>query len=420
MNASLSFGPTFSFQYINRWDAITAAFLPDFAEPSVCNLSSQSEILESFLTQLYSWHQTHKDIFVGPNTKIVVNVVNVDELQVLLFDFDYSCTDWLNVAVFNYLATDPENLSKLTGRYTINACFPSLEAILQLFINSFHPPPQARLGYTKQNQLYALYQLDPKRLMACLRKVTGLEQPQLSFVDRDGANDLQKYQQMRCKPSFLKGNNKARAEHRLQELLQLVSLHSYEGIRDMIEQQATVFVDIGGEQGDFAHAIAQWKPVQSYCVEVQNWYSRTHEPVYMDVEYKYVTTNRLPFEDCSIDFVSVLQVLHHVEQVTDMLREIYRVLKDGGLLFIREHDCVCLEDQLTIDIEHKLYEAVLKKNLEFVGLYKAQYFSQRYLFSLLMSLGFELVNHSVPTGVSKSYQVLFVKTKLKHKPESKY
>jgi ubiquinone/menaquinone biosynthesis C-methylase UbiE len=45
---------------------------------------------------------------------------------------------------------------------------------------------------------------------------------------------------------------------------------------------------------------------------------------------------RLPFRDQSFDFVYVSHVLHHAEDHVAALREMYRVLRPGGVLFLTE------------------------------------------------------------------------------------
>jgi len=42
--------------------------------------------------------------------------------------------------------------------------------------------------------------------------------------------------------------------------------------------------------------------------------------------------DKLPFEDNSFDVVSLMAVLEHLEKPLDILREIHRVLKNGGVL----------------------------------------------------------------------------------------
>lgn len=46
----------------------------------------------------------------------------------------------------------------------------------------------------------------------------------------------------------------------------------------------------------------------------------------------------LPFEDASFDFVFARQVLHHAQDLSQLCREIYRVLRPGGIFIaVRDH-----------------------------------------------------------------------------------
>lgn len=40
----------------------------------------------------------------------------------------------------------------------------------------------------------------------------------------------------------------------------------------------------------------------------------------------------------SVDLVTCFMVLHHIETLDDTLRELARVINEGGYLYIREHD----------------------------------------------------------------------------------
>jgi ubiquinone/menaquinone biosynthesis C-methylase UbiE len=56
-----------------------------------------------------------------------------------------------------------------------------------------------------------------------------------------------------------------------------------------------------------------------------------------NIEIRQMTfqdSDRLPFEDASIDVVTMLAVLEHIEAEADILQEIYRVLKPGGQLLL--------------------------------------------------------------------------------------
>ena len=43
--------------------------------------------------------------------------------------------------------------------------------------------------------------------------------------------------------------------------------------------------------------------------------------------------------DNRVDLITCLTVLHHVPHLDDMLAELVRILRPGGYLIVREHDC---------------------------------------------------------------------------------
>ena len=70
---------------------------------------------------------------------------------------------------------------------------------------------------------------------------------------------------------------------------------------------------------------------------------------------------KISIADNSFDMILVLQTLHHVVDLDLKLKEIYRILKPGGLLLLREHDCRNVYIAQLIDIEHMLYSIVYEK-----------------------------------------------------------
>ena len=49
-------------------------------------------------------------------------------------------------------------------------------------------------------------------------------------------------------------------------------------------------------------------------------------------------------------------VLHHVENIDNLLREMNRIVKKGGFIYLVEHDTFTDIDKMLVDIEHALYE----------------------------------------------------------------
>ena len=55
-------------------------------------------------------------------------------------------------------------------------------------------------------------------------------------------------------------------------------------------------------------------------------------------DYIRVVDNKIDLPDNSVDLITCLVCIHHFTEILEMFSEIRRVLKPGGLLFIREHD----------------------------------------------------------------------------------
>lgn len=88
-------------------------------------------------------------------------------------------------------------------------------------------------------------------------------------------------------------------------------------------------------------------------------------------------------DDCSLEFpdgsmflVTCLMSLHHIPDQTRTIAEIYRVLRPGGILLLREHDAASAGFKTVLDIMHGLYSLVWSKPAEdpdFLETYSAEY-----------------------------------------------
>lgn len=81
----------------------------------------------------------------------------------------------------------------------------------------------------------------------------------------------------------------------------------------------------------------------------------------------------------SIDLVVALMSLHHVEDQDNMIKEIHRVLRPGGFVLIREHDCPDDDYGNVLDIMHGLYSLVWSnpiQDINFLETYSSTYRSR--------------------------------------------
>lgn len=95
-------------------------------------------------------------------------------------------------------------------------------------------------------------------------------------------------------------------------------------------------VDVGGGYGricpilkDFADQVTLAEP-SSQQLDIAKEFLKGN----MGIDMVLAQADKLPFEDESIDLVTVVRVIHHLPDPTEEFAEIARVLKPGGYLFI--------------------------------------------------------------------------------------
>ncbi len=99
----------------------------------------------------------------------------------------------------------------------------------------------------------------------------------------------------------------------------------------------------------------------------------------------------VPFGDGVFDVVLIHMVLHHVVRGwRELLENIYRVMKKGGVLIVEEHD---FNNELMnefIDVYHFLYELIgsVEFGVEYYNSYEVRRFRKEELVGALQDIGF--------------------------------
>ena len=113
------------------------------------------------------------------------------------------------------------------------------------------------------------------------------------------------------------------------------------------------YLDIGCGNGKItAHMKTLLGVDCAYCVEANK---ESHNA---DIKYDYIdndTPIKLNYTDGQFDLITAYMSLHHVNRLDEMIVELGRVLKDDGILFIKEHDCWNAFDAMLIDVEHAIF-----------------------------------------------------------------
>jgi ubiquinone/menaquinone biosynthesis C-methylase UbiE len=129
------------------------------------------------------------------------------------------------------------------------------------------------------------------------------------------------------------------------------------------------------------------------------------KPPKIPVTFNFVQLNpdntTLPAENNSNQLITCFMVLHHLKNQEEYIKEFSRVLRTGGILFIREHDIQGDTDhdgKLFIDMIHGFYEVVWAKtgeqeNPDYVKNYFANYKNRANWTSIIESNGFKRISN---------------------------
>lgn len=101
-------------------------------------------------------------------------------------------------------------------------------------------------------------------------------------------------------------------------------------------------------------------------------------------------------EASTYDLATCIFSIHHFGNLVAMLTQIARIVKPGGLLFIKEHDCWNAIDAMMVDIEHGLF---MTANSETITDNHTLHFKNHVGWAqTLRAVGFELVHMSYFCG----------------------
>jgi SAM-dependent methyltransferase len=112
-------------------------------------------------------------------------------------------------------------------------------------------------------------------------------------------------------------------------------LRRYAYAWDELAGESDRHLDVGCGTGEFIGGLAATTPLDCHGVDPHTGYLRQVERDYPQVEVRHVSTSGpLPYPDRHFSSVSLLDALEHCPSEDDLLREIRRVLRPGGLLVL--------------------------------------------------------------------------------------
>jgi ubiquinone/menaquinone biosynthesis C-methylase UbiE len=274
-------------------------------------------------------------------------------------------------------------------------------------VDGIYYPPALR------KQLKALSQLDYPRLSSLVYKSTNSSNCvyMLTQPYEDDMELLMKFRECKSKSDgseFIPVRQNARRRD-VKNILEQISPRP----------QITSYMDFGGGDGAISSAVAKSLNIsqdRAYSADITEWFTREIKKPYDNLIYITISPDTpLKLPDNSIDLVTAFQVLHHVENIKFAIKDLHRVLRSGGILIIREHNCENSTDRMMCDVEHSLYEVAMEAqpNMSFLDKYHAWYRDQKQWIDLITNNGFRHMDLNYPYKPSqtKYYYDAFVAVK---------
>ena len=122
-------------------------------------------------------------------------------------------------------------------------------------------------------------------------------------------------------------------------------------------------IDVGGGNGNLLHYFATHYHIpkqQLVCVESVNEWAEPYQYTHNDTITYELWDSASPWltaMDGTMDVATCMVSLHHMpDPILNLaVQQTHDALKSGGILCIKEHDCVNADDAMVIDWEHHLF-----------------------------------------------------------------
>ena len=182
------------------------------------------------------------------------------------------------------------------------------------------------------------------------------------------------------------------------------------------------YLDFGGGNGELGSYIGNYLKLNKsniFVSDIKSWFGTENvSPFANKFTMRYLKTSYLPFEDDFFSFITSFQVLHHIKNYYLSLKEIFRILKKGGIFLIREHDCIDkIKTRILIDLEHSIREISTVDTFNtsavysYLNNYDDYYFSREELDKIIISIGFKALELKYPSikGSTRFYYKAYIK-----------
>jgi SAM-dependent methyltransferase/predicted RNA methylase len=227
-------------------------------------------------------------------------------------------------------------------------------------------------------------------LLKIAKKITGSK-------DNDLIKILEKFQNVNIDTSW--ASKTIKSNDRFDDILQYIST-----------DDINLYLDIGsGDAVDFNFMVNKIKPKRSISVDIKD--SRLDK----SFEFYLLQVNQpLLLADESVDIITIFHALHHSSDALFRLRDIYRLLKTGGLFILKDHDVSNSDIANIVSFEHFVYSigegtATIDNAKNYNDIEPMYYYSADYIKNYLINIGFEVIMFNSYNNSTHTYKAIFRK-----------
>lgn len=182
-----------------------------------------------------------------------------------------------------------------------------------------------------------------------------------------------------------------------------------------------MYLDIGASDGLITKAIGAALALPKshiHAVDTERWIGQENKvdgEAKDDIHFSFINMvdDKKPiisYQDRSFDIITVLQSLHHFENLGPMMKEIQRLSTIGGTVIIREHNADSKNTKMLIELEHLFY-GFLCDGLsidDFAKDYYGVYRSAKEWDVVFADHGFKCVHKKQKNNPTKYYYAVYV------------
>jgi SAM-dependent methyltransferase len=204
--------------------------------------------------------------------------------------------------------------------------------------------------------------------------------------------------------------NPARFDDIFKIINQNINVNNTSTYLDQKTDRSLVYLDIGsGDAVDFNFIADKLNIKNAISVDIKDSrIDRSSDFYLLNVDVP------LPFEDNSVDIITILHALHHSSDALFRLKDIYRILRVGGLFVLKDHDVINTDVANIVSFEHLVYSigegtATIKDAKNYNDIEPMYYYSADYIRNYLIGLGFKVLMFEIYNNPTRTWKGIFTK-----------